>query len=137
MSRVYQIHEAKTLLSQDLKIAGVCKTLDPTEQISHCRRKEYASIRTEQSRRNPWRFLSAIKVRLKKLLAKFELDQAIEREVASGNFSLQHRCDHVPDDERCFVRDIFRSVISHRHRSNARHTTLHPLPYGSTVTLIH
>ena len=47
-------------------------------------RKEYGGVRTDQARR--LKELDRENARLKKLLAEAELDKAILREAASGNF---------------------------------------------------
>ena len=67
-----------------MKIAQVCRKLAITEQTYYRWRKEYGGVRTDQARR--LKELEKENARLKKLLAESELDKAILREAASGNF---------------------------------------------------
>ena len=55
-----------------------------TDQTYYRWRKEYGGVRTDQARR--LKELDRENARLKKLLAEAELDKAILREAASGNF---------------------------------------------------
>ena len=67
-----------------MKIAQVCRKLAVTEQTYYRWRKEYGGVRTDQAKR--LKELEKENARLKKLLAESELDKAILREAASGNF---------------------------------------------------
>ena len=62
----------------------VCKKLSVTEQTYYLWRKEYGGLRTDQAKR--FKELEQENARLKRLLADAELDKAILREAASGNF---------------------------------------------------
>jgi len=62
----------------------VCRKLGVTEQTYYRWRKEYGGVRTDQAKR--LKDLERENQRLKKLLAEAELDKAILREAASGNF---------------------------------------------------
>ena len=71
-------------LAQGQTIAAVCKKLGVTEQTYYRWRKEYGGVRTDQAKR--LKELEKENARLKRLLADAELDKAILREAASGNF---------------------------------------------------
>lgn len=60
------------------------KKLGVTEQTDYRWRKEYGGLRTDQAKR--FKELEQENARLKRLLADAELDKAILREAASGNF---------------------------------------------------
>ncbi len=60
------------------------RKLGITEQTYYRWRKEYGGLRTDQAKR--FKGLERENARLKKLLAESELDKAILREAASGNF---------------------------------------------------
>jgi len=55
-----------------------------TDQTYYRWRKEYGGVRTDQAKR--LKELERENARLKKLVAEAELDKAILREAASGNF---------------------------------------------------
>jgi putative transposase len=65
-------------------VPQVCRKLGVTEQTYYRWRKEYGGIRTDQARR--LKDLERENERLKRLLAEAELDKAILREAAAGNF---------------------------------------------------
>ena len=65
-------------------MAQVCKKIGVTEQTYYRWRKEYGGLRTDQAKR--LKDLEKENSRLKRLLADAELDKAILREAASGNF---------------------------------------------------
>ena len=81
---VNNLRQAEVELSRGVKIAQVCRKLAITEQTYYRWRKEYGGVRTDQARR--LKELEKENARLKKLLAESELDKAILREAASGNF---------------------------------------------------
>ena len=81
---IQHLREAEVLLSQDKTVAQVCKQIGITEQTYYRWRKEYGGIRTDQAKR--LKELEKENSRLKRLLADAELDKAILREAASGNF---------------------------------------------------
>lgn len=81
---IQHLREAEVLLSQDKTVAQVCKQIGITEQTYYRWRKEYGGIRTDQAKR--LKDLEKENARLKRLLADAELDKAILREAASGNF---------------------------------------------------
>ncbi len=81
---VNKLRQAEVELSRGVKIAQVCRKLAITEQTYYRWRKEYGGVRTDQAKR--LKKLEQENARLKKLLAESELDKAILREAASGNF---------------------------------------------------
>lgn len=81
---IQNLREAEVLLSQEKTIAQVCKKIGITDQTYYRWRKEYGGVRTDQAKR--LKDLEKENARLKRLLADAELDKAILREAASGNF---------------------------------------------------
>ena len=81
---IQHLREAEVLLSQEKTIAQVCKKIGITDQTYYRWRKEYGGVRTDQAKR--LKDLEKKNARLKRLLADAELDKAILREAASGNF---------------------------------------------------
>jgi transposase-like protein len=64
--------------------AEAAKKIGVTEQTYYRWRKEYGGLRTDQAKR--FKELEKENARLKRLLADAELDKAILKEAASGNF---------------------------------------------------
>ena len=64
--------------------AEAAKKIGVTEQTYYRWRKEYGGLRTDQAKR--LKELEKENARLKRLLADAELDKAILKEAASGNF---------------------------------------------------
>ena len=81
---IKMLREAEVHLSKGLKTPAVCKKLGITEQTYYRWRKEYGGMRVSQAKR--LKDLEKENARLKRLLADAELDKAILREAASGNF---------------------------------------------------
>ncbi len=79
-----KLREAEVDLARGQTVAQVCKKLGVTEQTYYRWRKEYGGLRTDQAKR--LKDLERENARLKRLLAEAELDKAILREAASGNF---------------------------------------------------
>ena len=79
-----KLREAEVELARGRTVAQVCKKLGITEQTYYRWRKEYGSLRMDQAKR--LRELEKENARLKRLLADAELDKAILKEAASGNF---------------------------------------------------
>ena len=71
---VTKLRQAEVELGRGLRTPQVCKKLGIREQTSYRWRKEYGGLRFDQAKR------------LKKLVADQALDNAILKEVASGNF---------------------------------------------------
>jgi transposase-like protein len=79
-----KLREAEVLLSQGSTQEQVARSIGLTYQ-TYCRwRKEYGGMKIDQAKR--LKELEKENARLKRLLADAELDKAILKEVASGNF---------------------------------------------------
>ncbi len=72
------------MLSQGKDVATACRQIGVTDNTYYRWRKEYGGVRTDQAKR--LKELEKENARLKKLVAEAELDKAILREAASGNF---------------------------------------------------
>ena len=81
---VNKLRQAEVELSKGSSVAAVCKLLGVTEQTYYRWRKEYGGLKTDQAKK--LKALEKENARLKRLLADAELDKAMLREVASGNF---------------------------------------------------
>ena len=81
---IHKLREAEVLLAQGKKTPEVCRKLGVTDQTYYRWRKEYGGLKVDQARR--LKDLEKENARLKKLLAEAELDKAILKEAASGNF---------------------------------------------------
>ena len=81
---IQKLREAEVLLSQGKNVAEACRQIGVTDQTYYRWRKEYGGVRTDQAKR--LKELDRENARLKKLLAEAELDKAILRVAASGNF---------------------------------------------------
>jgi putative transposase len=79
-----KLREAELMISQGQTVQLACKKINITEQTYYRWRKEYGGLRTDQAKR--FKELEQENARLKRLLADAELDKAILREAASGNF---------------------------------------------------
>ncbi len=78
------LRQAEVELAKGHQIQEVSRKLGITEQTYYRWRKEYGGLRTDQAKR--FKDLERENARLKRLLAEAELDKAILREAASGNF---------------------------------------------------
>ena len=81
---IAKLREAEVELAKGQTLAGVARQLEITEQTYYRWRKEYGGLRVDQARR--LKELEKENGRLKKLVADQALDNAILKEVASGNF---------------------------------------------------
>ena len=81
---IQKLREVEVLLSKGQSAGQACKKIGVTEQTYYRWRKEYGGLRTDQAKR--LKELEKENTRLKMLLAESELDKAILREAASGNF---------------------------------------------------
>jgi len=81
---ITKLREAEVHLSQGMTIPAMCKKLGIHQQTYYKWRREYGGLRMDQAKR--LKELEKENVRLKKLLAESELDKAILKEAASGNF---------------------------------------------------
>jgi transposase-like protein len=81
---IHLLRQAEVELAGGQTVPQVCRKVGVTEQTYYRWRKEYGGVRTDQAKR--LKDLERENQRLKKLLAEAELDKAILREAASGNF---------------------------------------------------
>jgi len=81
---VNKLRQAEVELGRGSSVAAVCKLLGVTEPTYYRWRKEYGGLKTDQAKK--LKALEKENARLKRLLADAELDKAMLREVASGNF---------------------------------------------------
>ena len=80
----HKLREAEIAFAQGKSTAEVCKKLGVAEQTSCRWRREYGGVKIDQPKK--LKELERENVRLKRLLAEAELDKAILKEAASGNF---------------------------------------------------
>jgi len=81
---IAKLREAEVELARGKTVLEVAKKIGVTEQTYYRWKKEYGGLRVDQARR--LKELEKENTRLKRLLADAELDKAILREAASGNF---------------------------------------------------
>jgi transposase-like protein len=81
---IAKLREAEIELAQGAKTPEACRKLGISENTYYRWRKEYGGLRVDQARR--LKELERENGRLKKLLAETMLDNAILKEVSSGNF---------------------------------------------------
>ena len=82
---VSKLRQAEVELSRGLRVPLVCKKLGISEQTYYRWRKEYGGLRLDQAKRLK-ELLERENTRLKQLVADQALDNAILKEVTSGNF---------------------------------------------------
>ncbi len=81
---ICKLREAEIAVSEGQTTALAAKSIGVSYQ-TYCRwRKEYGGLRTDQAKR--LKAFEKQNARLKRLLADAELDKAILKEAASGNF---------------------------------------------------
>jgi len=81
---IRKLREADVLLGQGQAVADVVRQMGVTSVTYYRWRKEYGGLKVDQARR--LKDLEKENARLKRLLADAELDKAILKEAASGNF---------------------------------------------------
>ena len=81
---VNMLREADVRIAKGQTVAQACKHIGVTGFTYYRWRREYGGLKTDQARR--LKDLEKENARLKRLLADAELDKAILREAASGNF---------------------------------------------------
>ena len=81
---VNKLRQADVELAKGSTIAAMCKVLGITDQTYFRWRKEYGGLKVDQAKR--FKELEQENARLKRLLADAELDKAILKEAAKGNF---------------------------------------------------
>jgi transposase-like protein len=81
---IAKLREAEVGLAKGQPLALVVRKLEIAEQTYYRWRKEYGGLRVDQAKR--LKELEKENTRLKRLVADQALDNAILKEVASGNF---------------------------------------------------
>jgi putative transposase len=81
---ITKLREAEVELAKGQRAVEVCRKIGVTEQTYYRWRREYGGLRVDQAKR--LKELEKENARLKKLVADQALDNAILKEVASGNF---------------------------------------------------
>ena len=81
---ITKLREAEVLLAEGLKVPEVCRRLGISDKTYYRWKKDYGGMRMDQAKR--LKELEKQNAQLKRLLAEAELDKAILREAASGNF---------------------------------------------------
>jgi putative transposase len=81
---ISKLRTAELEIAKGRPTAEAAKKIGVTEQTYYRWRKEYGGLRTDQAKR--LKELEKENARLKRLLADAELDKAILKEAASGNF---------------------------------------------------
>ncbi len=81
---IAKLREVEVELAKGMPLAQAVKKIAVTEQTYYRWRKEYGGLKVDQAKR--LKMLEQENARLKRLLADAELDKAILKEAASGNF---------------------------------------------------
>jgi putative transposase len=81
---IAKLREAEVELAKGTAVGPACKKIGVTEQTYYRWRKAYGGLKVDQAKR--LKALEAENARLKRLVAEAELDKAILREAAAGNF---------------------------------------------------
>ena len=81
---IRKLAEADKLLAQGKTVEEVARHLEISEQTFHRWRNQYGGMKADDAKR--LKELEHENGRLKKLLAEAELDKAMLKEVAKGNF---------------------------------------------------
>ena len=81
---IAKLREAELALAKGQPLVDAVRKLEISEQTYYRWRKEYGGLRVEQAKR--LKELERENARLKRLVADQALDNAILKEVASGNF---------------------------------------------------
>ena len=81
---ISRLREAEVELAKGTAVAQACKKIGITEQTYYRWRKAYGGLKIDQAKR--LKALELETARLKRLVAEAELDKAILREAAAGNF---------------------------------------------------
>ena len=81
---ISKLRQAEVELAKGMPIAQAVRKIGITDQTYYRWRKEYGGLKLDQAKR--LKELEKENTRLKKLLAESELDKAILKEAASGNF---------------------------------------------------
>jgi len=81
---VKKLEDADRRLTAGQSVAQVCQALEVSEATFHRWRNQYGGMKAQEAKR--LKELEQENARLKKLLAEAELDKAMLKELAQGNF---------------------------------------------------
>lgn len=81
---VRKLRDAEAMLNVGKSIGEVCQRLEISEPSFHRWRNQYGGMKSEEAKR--LKTLEQENAKLKKLLAEAELDKAMLKEIAEGNF---------------------------------------------------
>ena len=81
---IHKLKTAEHLIAQGKRVADVCRAIEVTNPTYHHWKQNYGGIQAEEAKRLTQ--LEKENTRLKKLLADAELEKAILKELAVGNF---------------------------------------------------
>lgn len=81
---VKKLDDADRRLTAGQSVAQVCQALEVSEATFHRWRNQYGGMKAQEAKR--LKELEQENARLKKLLAEAELDKAMLKELAQGNF---------------------------------------------------
>jgi putative transposase len=85
---IRKLKTAEPLIAQGKTVADVCRVIEVTQPTYHRLRQQYRGIQAEEA----WLLtqLQTLSTRLKKLLADAELEKAMPKNLAEGNFRAQN-----------------------------------------------
>ena len=81
---IRKLRDAETMLNTGKTLGEVCQQLEISEQSFHRWQTQYGGMKAEEAKR--LKELEQENSRLKKLLAEAELDKAMLKEIAEGNW---------------------------------------------------
>ena len=81
---IRKLKTAEQLTAQGKTVADVCRAIEVTQSTYHRWKQQYGGMQAEEAKRLTQ--LEKENARLKKLLAEAELEKAMLKELAEGNF---------------------------------------------------
>jgi len=81
---IRKLKTAEQLIAQGKTVLDVCRVIEVTQPTYHRWRQQYGGMQAEEARRLTQ--LEKENARLKKLLAEAELEKAMLKDLAEGNF---------------------------------------------------
>ena len=81
---IHKLKTAEQLIAECRSVADVCRVIEVTQPTYHRWRQQYGGMQAEEARRLTQ--LEKDNARLKKLLAETELEKAMLKDLAEGNF---------------------------------------------------
>ena len=81
---IHKLREVEVVIAQGISVKQACRQCSIADRTYYKWRKECGGLRMDQAKR--FKEIEKENARLKKLLAEAELDKAILKEAASGNF---------------------------------------------------